>query len=54
MIIGESVVVDWARRRVLRLADELTATHCTHHSRLSEFCPSCNADIDAWAIDLSA
>ena len=52
--MSEPVIVDWARRRVLRLAEESTARACHHGSRLSEWCSDCNGEVDALALDLTA
>ena len=52
--MSEPVIVDWTRRRVLRLAEESTARACHHGSRLNEWCPECGPELDALALDLTA
>ena len=50
----EPLIIDWTRRRVLRLADEAAPRCCCHRSRLTEWCSDCRDDLAAYAADLTA
>lgn len=49
--LGDGFSVDWQRRRILR-SDAVTATHCAHHARLIEWCPTCETELDQIAADM--